>query len=338
MGMMDKLKNPSVEQLAKERAAAEAGGTYDEQAQKKAMAAAVLAQPQAAVAVQVVPNNKPTSVQAALAPAKPQDDPVYSLVTQGDLSRLTNEQRLSYYHEVCRRVGLNPLTKPFDFIKLNGKLVLYANKDATAQLAAVNTVSVTIVDKVIDKASGVLLVFARASTPDGRQTDQVGGVALFEKMKGEDVANAWMKCITKANRRAVLTHCGLGMLDESELETIPAKNVERVTVAEPAPLRAPEAPRKLEPAPAPVAVDGPKDEVVDGAVDDSAENEPAQDGDFNFEGVADRQWLIKEIRNRFPQITKEQLKRLADTYKNEHSREFIAMALNEAHKASKGVR
>lgn len=337
MGMMDKLKNPSIQQLQNEKAAAQAGGTYDEQAQKKAMAAAVLAQPQAAVAVQVAHNNKPASVQADLAPTKPQDDPVYSLVTQGDLSRLSNEQRLSYYHEVCRRVGLNPLTKPFDFIKLNGKLVLYANKDATAQLAAVNTVSVTIVDKVIDKASGVLLVFARASTPDGRQTDQVGGVALFEKMKGDDVANAWMKCITKANRRAVLTHCGLGMLDESELETIPAKNVERLTVAEPTPLKAPEPAKRLESAPAPVAA-APKDEVVDGAVDEQAEVQGVSGGNFNFEGVADRQWLIKEIRNRFPQITKENLKHLADTYKNEHSREFIALALNEAHKASKGIK
>jgi len=334
MGMMDKLKNPSVDQLAKEKVAAQAGGTYDEEAQKKAMAAAVLAGPQTAVAVQAAPNSKPAAV-AAPAPAKPQDDPVYSLVTQGDLSRLSNEQRLSYYHEVCRRVGLNPLTKPFDFIKLNGKLVLYANKDATAQLAAVNTVSVTIVDKVVDKASGVLLVFARASTPDGRQTDQVGGVALFEKMKGEDVANAWMKCITKANRRAVLTHCGLGMLDESEFDTIPAKNMERLSVTEPMPLKAPEAPRKLEPAPV-VAV-APKEEVVDGSVDDEAEGGAVR-GDFDFSGVADRQWLIKEIRNRFPQITKENLKHLAETYQNEHSREFIALALNEAHKASKGVK
>ena len=337
MGMMDKLKNPSVDQLQKEKAAAQAGGTYDEQAQKKAMAAAVLAGPQTAVAVQNPPNSKSTVVAApAPAPAKPQDDPVYSLVTQGDLSRLSNEQRLSYYHEVCRRVGLNPLTKPFDFIKLNGKLVLYANKDATAQLASVNTVSVTIVDKVIDKASGVLLVFARASTPDGRQTDQVGGVALFEKMKGDDVANAWMKCITKANRRAVLTHCGLGMLDESELETIPAKNVERLTVAEPTPLKVPEAPKRLEPAP--VVAAAPKDEVVDGAVDEQTEVQGVSGGDFNYEGIADRQWLIKEIRNRFPQITKEQLKHIADTHKNEHSREFIALALNEAHKASKGIK
>jgi len=333
MGMMDKLKNPSVDQLVKEKVAAQSGGTYDEEAQKKAMAAAVLAGPQTAVAVS---NSKPLPAAQQVAPVKPQDDPVYSLVTQGDLSRLSNEQRLSYYHEVCRRVGLNPLTKPFDFIKLNGKLVLYANKDATAQLAAVNTVSVTIVDKVVDKASGVLLVFARASTPDGRQTDQVGGVALFEKMKGEDVANAWMKCITKANRRAVLTHCGLGMLDESEFDTIPAKNVERLTVAEPTPLKAPEAPRKLEPAPAVSAA--PSKEVVDGSVDDEAEGGAKPAGDFDFSGVADRQWLIKEIRNRFPQITKENLKHLAETYQNEHSREFIAMALNEAHKASKGIK
>src|SRR6202008_2665643 len=39
--------------------------------------------------------------------------------------------------------------------------------------------------------------------------------------KGEALGNALMKASTKAKRRATLSICGLGMLDETELETIP---------------------------------------------------------------------------------------------------------------------
>ena len=40
----------------------------------------------------------------------------------GDLSGLSDDQRASYYNQVCETVGLNPLTQPFQYIILNGKL------------------------------------------------------------------------------------------------------------------------------------------------------------------------------------------------------------------------
>ena len=47
-------------------------------------------------------------------------------------------------------------------------------------------------------------------------------------LSGEKLANAIMKATTKAIRRTVLAHCGLGMLDETELETIPAQQMQKV--------------------------------------------------------------------------------------------------------------
>ena len=44
----------------------------------------------------------------------------------GDLAGLKQDERLAYYKAVCESVSLNPLTKPFDYITLNGKLTLYA--------------------------------------------------------------------------------------------------------------------------------------------------------------------------------------------------------------------
>ena len=52
----------------------------------------------------------------------------------GDLSRLTETQRLAYYRAVCQRLGRNPLGKPFEYLALNGKLRLYALRDCTDQL------------------------------------------------------------------------------------------------------------------------------------------------------------------------------------------------------------
>lgn len=144
-----------------------------------------------------------------------------ALVT-GDLSRLTPEQRLSYYNRVCESVGLNPLTKPFDYLTLNGKLVLYALKGATDQLRSLRGVSIQIVSKEV--LDGVLTVTARATTPDGRTDEDIGAVVVAN-LKGEALSNAHMKAMTKAKRRVTLSICGLGMLDESEIESIPGARV-----------------------------------------------------------------------------------------------------------------
>lgn len=142
----------------------------------------------------------------------------------GDLSELTPEQRVLYYNETCRSLGLNPLTKPFDYIKLNGKTSLYAKKDCTDQLRKSNKVSIEIRSR--EKISDVYIVTARATTPDGR-FDESTGVVTIGGLSKDALANALMKAETKAKRRVTLSICGLGMLDETEIETIPiseAKN------------------------------------------------------------------------------------------------------------------
>jgi hypothetical protein len=57
-----------------------------------------------------------------------------AVLMNGDLARLPAQQRVEYMLGVCRTLGLNPATKPFEFITLNGKLVMYARRDCTEQL------------------------------------------------------------------------------------------------------------------------------------------------------------------------------------------------------------
>lgn len=146
-----------------------------------------------------------------------QSNTVESVVIGGDLSKLTPDQRVSYYHAVCKSVGLNPLTKPFDYINLNGRLTLYARKDAADQLRSINGVSIGKPD--IQYIDEWIVVTVTAQDRNGR-TDSDVGVVNKKDMRG-DFGNALMKAVTKAKRRVTLSICGLGWLDETEVETIP---------------------------------------------------------------------------------------------------------------------
>jgi hypothetical protein len=136
----------------------------------------------------------------------------------GDLSKLSTNERTNYYVSLCQSIGLNPLTRPFEFIVLSGKLTLYARKDATDQVRALKSVSVKIVDRAI--VGDVYTVTAHATLPGGRCDESTGSV-FIGGLKGENLANAYMKAETKAKRRVTLSICGLGFLDETEAPTIP---------------------------------------------------------------------------------------------------------------------
>lgn len=142
---------------------------------------------------------------------------IENALIKGDLSGLAPDQRLSYLKQVCETVGLNYLTKPFEYIQLNGKLTLYATRAATDQLRSVHKVSIKITDR--QKFDDIYVVTAQATNADGRFDESTGAVNVAG-LKGEALANAYLKAETKAKRRVTLSLCGLGLLDESEVATI----------------------------------------------------------------------------------------------------------------------
>lgn len=156
-------------------------------------------------------------MSTALAPVPAVAAAVEKVLLKGDLSALTPTEKVSYHTAVCQSIGLNPLTQPFEYINLSGKLRLYAKKDATDQLRKLHDISLTIPAR--EAIEGVYVVTARATTPSGR-TDESTGAVPIDNLKGEARANAMMKAETKAKRRVTLSICGLGMLDESELDSI----------------------------------------------------------------------------------------------------------------------
>lgn len=140
------------------------------------------------------------------------------VIINGDLAKLAPQERVTYYLQLCEAVGINPLGRPFLYIVLNGKLTLYATKDCTDQLRKRDGVSIQIAAR--DVVDGVYVVTARATLTGGRFDESTGAVPV-DKLAGEARANAYMKAETKAKRRVTLSICGLGMLDESEVGSIP---------------------------------------------------------------------------------------------------------------------
>jgi len=152
-----------------------------------------------------------------LATRRPIGQDVEQVLLGGDLAKLTPDQRLNYYNTLCNSLGLNPLTQPFQYIVLNQKLQLYAKKDCTEQLRKIHGVSITSVDP--KQIGDLLVVVASASDREGR-VDSGSGAVNPSRLKRENLANSIMKAETKAKRRVTLSLCGLGMLDETEVDTL----------------------------------------------------------------------------------------------------------------------
>jgi hypothetical protein len=142
---------------------------------------------------------------------------VYESLVNGDLAPLSTEERINYYRSVCRSVGLNPLTKPFEFMLLNGKVRLYALKSCADQLRAIHGISID--PPIVVETDQWITVTVTGTDRTGRRDSEIGVVSAKDMQSHH--GNALMKAMTKAKRRLTLSMCGLGMLDETEVDDIP---------------------------------------------------------------------------------------------------------------------
>jgi hypothetical protein len=167
---------------------------------------------------------------------------IEQLVLNNDLAGLTPAQRVSFYMNVCKSLGLNYLTQPFGLISFEGKTMMYAKRDCTDQLRKIHRVNIE--DMQTKSENGLLIVTVKGMDQTGRRDVSTGVIPLRVKarkwsndakgpgkggyieldnyidLEGKDLANAIMKAETKAKRRLTLSLVGLGIPDESELETM----------------------------------------------------------------------------------------------------------------------
>lgn len=140
-----------------------------------------------------------------------------------DISRFTEEEKVKHYEEYCAATGLDPRQRPFEYIWMDDsymgrKLVLYLTKEGAAQLRAKHGVSITGMEGPT-VANDIVSCKAFAKLPDGRVDVSTGSVSVLN-LKGKAQADAALAAETKAKRRVTISICGLGVLDETEVQDV----------------------------------------------------------------------------------------------------------------------
>jgi hypothetical protein len=138
---------------------------------------------------------------------------INALVLKGDTSKLTLEQKTQYYSAVCSTVGLNPATRPFQFLTFQGKEVLYPDKSCAEQLRSLKAISLS--GPKITFQDTLIMVEVTATMRNGRTDTDYGIVDTTTNLnKGLSRGDAILKAVTKAKRRVTFSICGLGFLND----------------------------------------------------------------------------------------------------------------------------
>ena len=179
---------------------------------------------------------RPSNPLAVLPPqsapiARTEDAAIMALervVTMGDLRDLTPVERVNYYLDLCQSLGLNPRSRPFDWILFKGeneteKLSLYPNSSCMAQLRNLHRIRVEITRREV--VGDLFVCEARGTLPDGRTDTASKYVPITnyqgERLRGQQLGNAMMKAETGAKRRLTLSIVGLaGIPDREEGGTV----------------------------------------------------------------------------------------------------------------------
>ena len=139
------------------------------------------------------------------------------IILDGNIKKLNRDQKKDYVMKVCEVTGLNPALRPFDFITLQGREIMYANKQAAEQLRQIHNISITDVEhQVID---GMIFVTVKGHDGTGRYDSATAALPLPEN-RGDAYSNQVMKCETKAKRRFTLSICGLAILERDDCERV----------------------------------------------------------------------------------------------------------------------
>jgi len=152
-------------------------------------------------------------------PAPAVGERIFEVLAAGNIGILKPEERVEFYRATCESLGVNPLTRPFEYLVLNGKTVLYATRACADQLRKIHGISIS--EPRIEYQDDLVIVTVTGRDATGRTDSEIGAVPLGN-LKGEARSNAIMKALTKSKRRLTLSMAGLGMLDETEVDSIPA--------------------------------------------------------------------------------------------------------------------
>lgn len=131
---------------------------------------------------------------------------VERVLATGNLEGLSEAERVEIYRATCASLGLNPASRPLEYVRMQGRTVLYVRKEATDQLRRVHGVSIRVTESARQDDLYVVRVEARI----GDRIDEDMGVVPIGKQGADALANAMMRALSKAKRRVTLSIVGLG--------------------------------------------------------------------------------------------------------------------------------
>lgn len=161
--------------------------------------------------------------EAAITRADPEQaaGALQHILATGDLSKLTNEQRVATYLQQCSTLGLNPISRPFDWLLLDGKLVLYPNKSCAEQLRRIHQISTKVTRFEVLNGTGpdpMVVCTVEGRRPNGQTDESTKYLSLLGwnnrtqksyRLSGRELSNAYGKVETAAKRRLTLSMIGL---------------------------------------------------------------------------------------------------------------------------------
>jgi len=151
---------------------------------------------------------------------------VVHMLGTGDYSKLSDDQRAQLHLQMCTSLGVNPLTRPFEWIEFydpetrGKKLTLYPKSSLADQLSYVHRIRVRTVE---EKMVGTLYKLVLEGTmPDGRSETNVAYLDMVDRegkpLRGQRHGNGLMKARTKCKRRLIFGMVGMSMPDRDSLQ------------------------------------------------------------------------------------------------------------------------
>lgn len=153
-------------------------------------------------------------------------------VMKGDWGGVQDSDRIIFLKHLCESLRIPLPLCPFQFIPMKGgKIALYAPSEAFSLIAKKNAISTEIMANIGDEKTGLntqtntYTVIVKASDATGRFTVDYAKIYVGSK-NGQDKADAEMKTITKAKRRAIKSLVGVSVYDEDDIEWMRRNNAQ----------------------------------------------------------------------------------------------------------------
>ncbi len=153
----------------------------------------------------------------------------------GDVLHFKEEDKLKIMHMICNKLGVDPITRPVELLKLPAtnktpeREIWYLSSTGCEMIAAKWKMSFKIKDRGVDKEEGIAYCVMEATIPETNRVDEATAFVecAIKDMKGEiklffgtQMANARMKCETKARRRLIKRLAGLDYIDEDDVKDL----------------------------------------------------------------------------------------------------------------------